>query len=90
MLGETIDTLIGFANSLNPGGAPAQASIAEFPNDACPRKQRNLLTVGGSLGNANLKEVTTTRLAANSIKCQIIKASAFQIMYEGRQEPTHF
>ncbi|MNX38432.1 Polysialic acid transport protein KpsD precursor [compost metagenome] len=39
--GETLDTLIGFANGLSTGAAPGQASIAQFPMDAVtPQEER--------------------------------------------------
>ncbi|MNR82116.1 Polysialic acid transport protein KpsD precursor [compost metagenome] len=39
--GETIGTLIGFANGLDTGAAPGQASIAQFPSDAqTPQEER--------------------------------------------------
>jgi protein involved in polysaccharide export with SLBB domain len=39
--GETIETLIGFANGLQTGAVPTQASIAQFPADAmAPQEER--------------------------------------------------
>ena len=41
--GETIETLISFANGIKSGAAPAQASIAQFPTDASvPQAERQI------------------------------------------------
>lgn len=41
--GETIETLIRFANGLQSGAAPAQASIAQFPADAqTPQEEKSI------------------------------------------------
>ncbi len=52
--GETIDTLISFANGLKTGAAPAQASIAQFPSNAAVPQAERSIDLSGDKG-CNIK-----------------------------------